>query len=125
MGKRKPVAKKAVAKAATRPAQPRKQKLPPMRLEFHTKALKEFRKLDGDLQSDFRGKLKKLLDRSERPSPKDRLYGFPQGYYKIKLREKGYRLVYECRESELVVLAIAVGKRNRNIVYEMARKRLG
>lgn len=38
--------------------------------------------------------------------------------YKIKLRGAGYRLVYEVCESELVVVVIAIGKRELNAVYK-------
>jgi len=43
--------------------------------------------------------------------------------YKIKLRCIGYRLVYEVRENELIILVIAVGKRERNEVYRLADNR--
>ncbi|MBK6584065.1 MAG: type II toxin-antitoxin system RelE/ParE family toxin [Gammaproteobacteria bacterium] len=42
--------------------------------------------------------------------------------YKIKLRSAGYRLVYEVRDQELVVV-IAVGKRERQAVYKAAARR--
>ena len=42
--------------------------------------------------------------------------------YKIKLRSVGYRLVYEVRDSELIVVVVAVGKRERNAVYKAAAK---
>jgi mRNA interferase RelE/StbE len=35
----------------------------------------------------------------------------------------GYRLVYEVRDHELIVIVIAVGKRERNAVYKVADKR--
>ena len=38
-------------------------------------------------------------------------------------RSVGYRLVYEVRDTEVVVVVIAVGKRERNAVYEAAAKR--
>jgi mRNA interferase RelE/StbE len=44
--------------------------------------------------------------------------------YKIKLRSAGYRLVYQVRDSELVVSVIAVGKRERHAVYKAAVKRI-
>ena len=43
--------------------------------------------------------------------------------YKIKLRSIGYRLVYEVRDAELIVLVIAVGRRDRDAVYRAAEKR--
>jgi mRNA interferase RelE/StbE len=39
------------------------------------------------------------------------------------LRGVGYRLVYEVRENELIILVIAVGKRERNVVYRLADSR--
>jgi mRNA interferase RelE/StbE len=43
--------------------------------------------------------------------------------YKIKLRAAGFRLVYEVRDRELLVLVVAVGKRERNAVYRQADQR--
>ncbi|MEO8407372.1 MAG: type II toxin-antitoxin system RelE/ParE family toxin, partial [Oxalobacteraceae bacterium] len=40
-----------------------------------------------------------------------------------KLRNIGYRLVYEVRDTELVVVVVAIGKRERNAVYKAAAKR--
>jgi mRNA interferase RelE/StbE len=37
--------------------------------------------------------------------------------YKIKLRGVGYRLVYEVHDASVVVLVVAVGKRDKNDVY--------
>jgi len=37
--------------------------------------------------------------------------------YKIKLRSLGYRLVYEVIEDKIVLLVIAIGKREGNAVY--------
>ena len=43
--------------------------------------------------------------------------------YKIKLRAAGWRLVYEVRDGELLVLVIAVGKRDKDAVYRKAEGR--
>ena len=43
--------------------------------------------------------------------------------FKNKLRAAGYRLVYEVRDHELLVLVVAVGKRERNVVYQHADQR--
>jgi mRNA interferase RelE/StbE len=43
--------------------------------------------------------------------------------YKIKLRSVGYRLVYEVRDQVLLVVVIAVGKREHDDVYRQADKR--
>jgi len=54
--------------------------------------------------------------------PQARLSG-QQDRYKIKLRSVGYRLVYEVRDNELIVVVVAVGKRERNAVYKAAAGR--
>lgn len=43
--------------------------------------------------------------------------------YKTKLRSLGFRLVYEVRNAEFVVVVIAVGKHERNPVYKAAATR--
>jgi mRNA interferase RelE/StbE len=39
------------------------------------------------------------------------------------LRDVGYRLVYEVIDQQLVVMVIAIGKRDRNEAYQSAVKR--
>lgn len=56
------------------------------------------------------------------PVPSARLHG-SKDRYKIKLRSSGFRLVYEVRDTEIVVLVIAVGKRERSEVYKAADTR--
>ena len=43
---------------------------------------------------------------------------------KIKLKASGYRLVYQVRDSVVVVYVIAIGKREKAAVYHQANKRL-
>jgi len=89
-------------------------------LEFHEDALKEWRKLGAPIREQLK---KKLAERLSNPHvPSARLSG-PKNRYKIKLRNAGYRLVYEVRDERLVVLVLAVGKRNRNAVYSKAGRR--
>jgi len=40
----------------------------------------------------------------------------------IKRRGSGYRLVCQVRDKELIVVVIAVGKRDKNLVYKVAQK---
>ncbi|SDO10692.1 mRNA interferase RelE/StbE [Halomonas shengliensis] len=88
-------------------------------LRFQAEALKEWHKLDGSVREQFKKKLRTIL---ESPTiPDSRLSG-SQHRYKIKLRSAGFRLVYEVRDSELVVLVIAVGKRDQNGVYLKAAR---
>lgn len=51
--------------------------------------------------------------------PKNKLLGHPNRY-KIKLRSIGYRLVYEVIDEQVVVLVIAVGRRENDAVYQAA-----
>ncbi len=98
---------------------------PKFELRFDYRALDEWRKLDSPIKDQFKKKLSKLISSEETPSPKNRVSGLPPGFYKIKQRSSGYRLVYKYEDAALVIFVIAVGKRNRNIVYEAARIRVG
>lgn len=89
-------------------------------LGFLDEALAEWRKLDGSVREQFKKKLAERLDAPRVPSAK--LGGHPDRY-KIKMRSIGYRLVYEVRDSQLVVVVVAVGKRDRSAVYKVAEKR--
>ncbi|MEA3333890.1 MAG: type II toxin-antitoxin system RelE/ParE family toxin [Pseudomonadota bacterium] len=89
-------------------------------LRFKHEALKEWRKLDYSIKSQFK---KKLKERLQNPSiPADKLSG-RKNRYKIKLRTAGYRLVYEVRKSALIIVVIAVGKREKNSIYKMSETR--
>lgn len=89
-------------------------------LAFLDAALKEWRKLDSQTRQQFKTKLEEQLINPKIPSA--RLHGTKERY-KIKLRNAGYRLVYEVRDRQLIVLVVAVGKRERNEVYKVAEKR--
>lgn len=90
-------------------------------LEFKQSALKEWQKLGATLRDQFK---KKLRERVENPHVPSALLRGAQNLYKIKLRQAGYRLVYEVRDDIITVTVIAVGKRSRNEVYEVALARL-
>jgi mRNA interferase RelE/StbE len=90
-------------------------------LEFKESALKEWRKLDGSIREQFK---KKLAERLENPRvDSSKLSGMPD-CYKIKLKSIGYRLVYQVEESRLVVIVVAVGKREGSVVYRSTAERL-
>ncbi len=89
-------------------------------LAFLDEALKEWRKLDNATREQFKRKLAERLSNPKIPSA--RLHGAKERY-KIKLRNAGFRLVYEVRDAELLVLVVAVGKRERNGVYKAAARR--
>ncbi len=90
-------------------------------LIFKDEALKEWKKLDSHLREVFKNKLAERLKEPHIPSS---LLRGMSDCYKIKLRGAGYRLVYQVRDKEVVVVVIAVGKRDRNLVYKMAKGRL-
>jgi mRNA interferase RelE/StbE len=90
-------------------------------LEFHPKALKEWKSLNNYIKEQLHKKLKQRLQNPK--VPKDKLSGF-ENIYKIKLRTVGYRLAYEVKESEIVVYIISVGKRENNKVYEALKDRV-
>lgn len=89
-------------------------------LSFHPDALAEWKKLDGSVRELFKKKLSERLHHPRVPSAC--LSGY-KDRYKIKLRDAGYRLVYEVRDKVLLVVIVAVGKRERNTVYKAAAKR--
>jgi mRNA interferase RelE/StbE len=70
--------------------------------------------------------LRKLLKkRLEQPHvPGSELHGDLVNCYKIKLLKHGYRLVYQVEEDVLVVLVLAVAKREGMAVYRAAVSRL-
>lgn len=89
-------------------------------LAFLPVALAEWHRLDRSVREVFK---KKLAERLEQPRvPSAKLYG-KKDRYKIKLRDAGYRLVYDVNDKVLTVLVVAVGKRERDAVYKAAAKR--
>lgn len=80
----------------------------PYKLALHPEALQEWRTLSAGIREPFK---KKLAERLIEPRiPASKLRGSSHRY-KIKLRAAGFRLVYKVRDRELLVLVVAVGKR--------------
>jgi mRNA interferase RelE/StbE len=91
------------------------------KLRFHELALAEWKQLDGSVRIPLK---KKLSERLENPRiPSAALSGMPD-CFKIKLKGIGYRLVYRVDEDVVFVTVIAVGKRDKNQVYESAQRRI-
>ena len=91
------------------------------KLRFHELAWTEWQKLDGSIKTPLK---KKLLERLEQPRvPSAALSGMAD-CYKIKLLKQGYRLVYQVEDGVLVVLVLAVAKREDMAVYRAAIERL-
>jgi len=91
------------------------------KLLFKVAALKEWKKLDPAVREIFK---KRLAERLKNPhNESSRLSGM-KNCYKLKLRRAGFRLVYQVKNKELVVVVIAVGKREKNFIYKKATKRI-
>ena len=92
-------------------------------LEFNSEAMKEWKKLDATIREQFKKQLEKRMMEPHVPSA--RLHGTDMSnVYKIKLRDLGYRLVYEVNDHTITILVLAIGKREKNQVYELVKKRL-
>lgn len=89
-------------------------------LNFHPTAWKEWQALAKDIREQFK---KKLAQRLENPHHIPSKLSGQKSRYKIKLKTVGYRLVYEVRDNELIIVVISVGKRERSEVYKNAALR--
>jgi mRNA interferase RelE/StbE len=92
------------------------------KLKFLPEALKEWHQLDGSIKLILRKALKKRLVQPKVPGSE--LHGDLKDCYKIKLLKHGYRLVYTIENHNLVVLVLAVDKRENSIAYQSALFRL-
>jgi mRNA interferase RelE/StbE len=77
--------------------------------------------LDSSVKEPLRKLLKKRLDNPHVPGAA--LHGELHGYYKIKLRQQGCRLVYGVEDDVLIVMVMAVDKREDSLVYRSALAR--
>jgi mRNA interferase RelE/StbE len=91
------------------------------KLDFYDQAFKEWKKLDQSVREQFK---QKLTERLEAPRVASAKLRDSKDRYKIKLRGLGYRLVYEVHDNVVLVLVVAVGKRDRNEVYLKAAQRI-
>jgi mRNA interferase RelE/StbE len=98
---------------------PRKHKY---RLQFHPQALEEWNALDGSVKKPLKNLLEKRLDNPRVPGGE--LVGDLLGCYKIKLRKQGVRLVYRVEDDVLVVMVMAVDRREDGVVYKSALARI-
>lgn len=91
------------------------------KLKFLPSAMKEWTKLGATVKDQFK---KKLSERLENPFvTADRLNGLKE-HYKIKLRASGYRLEYKVIQNEICIIVVAVNKRDKDLVYKLARDRI-
>lgn len=96
--------------------------IPKYRLKFLPEALEEWNALDGSIKTVLRKALRKRLE-NPRP-PGSHLHGDLRNCYKIKLRKQGYRLIYSVEDDVLVVLVLAIDKREDLAAYRSAVERL-
>lgn len=93
------------------------------RLLFLPSALREWQALDGSVKEPLRKLLKKRLDNPHLPGAA--LHGDLKGYYKVKLKKQGVRLVYGVEDDVLIVMVMAVDRREDGLVYRSVIARLG
>ena len=92
------------------------------RLQFVPSAWAEWQALDGSVKEPLRKLLQKRLDNPHVPGSE--LRGALAGHYKIKLRKQGYRLVYGVQDDSVLVMVMAVDKREDSVVYQSALARV-
>jgi mRNA interferase RelE/StbE len=81
------------------------------RLTFSDRARRQWNKLDSTVRAPFQAVLKRRIEEPNVPSA--RLRGrWPGPRYKIKLKSPGFRLVYEVHDDQVLVIVIAVGRRD-------------
>jgi mRNA interferase RelE/StbE len=89
-------------------------------LKFLQEALEEWQALDNSVRKKLKSK---LMERLKEPCvPSARLRGTTRELYKIKLKNPGYRLVYEVYGKTITVEVITVGRRDK--VYKQLEKRI-
>lgn len=93
------------------------------RLLFVPSALKEWQALDGSVKEPMRKILRKRLNNPHVPG--GALHGTLAGYYKIKLKKPGFRLVYGVEDDALIVIVMSVDKREDSVAYRSALARIG
>ncbi len=98
-------------------------------IEYIKEAQRDLKKLDPYNQKLI---LKAILKTAERPLPPPDGVGKPlgnrantrlHGFYKIKLRDLGYRVVYALEKQENVMRVIVISIRSDNEVYLEAERR--
>lgn len=89
---------------------------------FLPSAKKAWLKLDPSVRNKLEKTLEKRLHNPFVDSAA--LSGDLAGCYKIKSKSSGYRLIYKVTPSELILLVITVGRRERGESYDNARAEL-
>lgn len=81
-------------------------------VRFTEKSRKLWRKLDWKLKLEFSKKFEKI---KINPEIKKNKLSWSKFKYKIKLKESWYRLIYEVKKEEILILVLNVWKRENGI----------
>ena len=92
------------------------------RLQFVPSAWAEWQAPHGSVKEPLRKLLQKRLDNPHMPGSE--LHGALAGHYKIKLRKQGYRMVYGVQDDIVLVMVMAIDKREDSAVYQSAVARI-
>ncbi|WP_309751214.1 type II toxin-antitoxin system RelE/ParE family toxin [Novosphingobium sp.] len=96
--------------------------MPTFEVRFRPRAAKAFEKLGT---ADKRQLAANLAERRDNPRvPGDAVRQIPNGY-RLKLRKSGIRLIYQVRDQQLLVLVLAIGRREREEAYREALREYG
>ena len=86
-------------------------------IEFKPRAQKVYNKLDPSVKRQVSEALER---RALNPHISGaRLSGNLSGHYKIKLKRLGLRVIYSVEDERLLILVLAVGKRENNEIYNL------
>ncbi|NBV89895.1 MAG: type II toxin-antitoxin system RelE/ParE family toxin [Actinobacteria bacterium] len=91
-------------------------------LKFLRQATSEWRALDRSIRNQAQRKLEKRLQNPHVPA--DLLSGELAGLYRLKFRKSGIRIIYKVVDDRLLVLVVAIGKRENFDAYQTAVVRL-
>jgi len=80
------------------------------KLKFTKSSYKEWNRLDYTIKLQLQKKLKKRLENPRVES--DKLRGY-KDIYKIKLKSSGFRLAYEVKDNEIIIIVLKIGKRDK------------
>ena len=107
-----------------------KNKAMAYKIEYIKEAQRDLKNLNPYIQKII---LKAIAKTAERPLPPPDGIGKPlgnhsdsklNGYYKIKLRDLGYRVVYQLVRENETMRIIIISVRNDDIVYKEASRRI-
>jgi mRNA interferase RelE/StbE len=84
-------------------------------LRFGRHAMRQWQRLDLSIRKQFTKKLEKILQNPHIPANRMREY---KDSYRLKLRKAGYRLGYRVFDKQVIVVVIAIARRDKDEAYE-------